>query len=97
VSDAYRAVTGGKLEWDDVLDGAERPGDVQGSPGRNLSSCMQVAIWHGRYDLASRAAARLARYPDDLPPGVSRLQVRTARVVFSLLARRRRRVDAQAA
>jgi hypothetical protein len=92
MSDAYRAATeAGDVDWDDVLDDAERPGDAQGSPGRNLSSCMQIAIWHGRYDLASRAAARLARHPHDLPPGVSRLQVRTARVVYSLMGRRQRK------
>jgi hypothetical protein len=45
---------------------------------------MQVALWHGRYDLASAAAARLLR--EELPGEMSRAQLRFARLTYGGLA-----------
>jgi hypothetical protein len=45
---------------------------------------MQVALWHGRYDLASLAAARLLR--EEVPPEMSRSQLRLARLAYGGLA-----------
>ena len=45
---------------------------------------MQVALWHGRYDLASAGAARLLR--EETPPEMSRAQLRLARLAYGGLA-----------
>ena len=42
------------------------------------------ALWHGRYDLASAAAARLLQ--EDVPPEMSRAQLRFARFAYGGLA-----------
>jgi hypothetical protein len=45
---------------------------------------MQVATWHGRYDLASAAARRLLQ--EEIPPEMSRGQLRLARLAYGGLA-----------
>ena len=49
-----------------------------------LAACLQVAIWHGRYDLASAAAGRLLQ--EDVPPEMSRAQLHFARLAYGGLA-----------
>ena len=48
-----------------ILDRAARD-DSQRKPAETIAACMQVALWHGRYDLASAGAARLLR--EETPP-----------------------------
>ena len=69
LSDAYRV---GALPertnagWDEILERAAHD-DTQRKPAETIAACLQVALWHGRYDLASAAARRLLR--EDVPPG----------------------------
>jgi hypothetical protein len=83
VSDAYRAVLGGAgpERWARVLGDAER-----GEPGRSgeelLAACLQVALWHGRFDLAAAGCRRLLA-GERLPEGLSRRSLRAARLLYA--------------
>ena len=95
LSDAYRAVlpeptlqhnvtkSNGKGRWAEILERASRD-DTQRKPAETIAACMQIATWHGRFDLASAAARRLLR--EELPPGMSRGQIRMARIAYGGLA-----------
>ena len=85
LSDAYRAALSqnGKHSWADILERAARD-DTQRKPAETIAACLQVALWHGRYELASSAAARLLR--EDIPPEMSRAQLRFARLAYGGLA-----------
>jgi radical SAM superfamily enzyme YgiQ (UPF0313 family) len=86
LADAYRAViqSDGRGRWREILERAAHEEDPSRKPAESVAACMQVAIWHGRYDLASVAAARLLR--DELPPEMSRGQLRVARLAYGGLA-----------
>ena len=95
LSDAYRAVlskptlqqtattSNGRPAWDEILERAAHD-DTQRKPAETIAACLQVALWHGRYDLASSAAARLLR--EEIPPEMSRAQLRFARLAYGGLA-----------
>jgi len=85
LSDAYRSALSqnGKRSWDEILERAAHD-DTQRKPAETIAACLQVALWHGRYDLASAAAARLLR--EDIPPEMSRAQLRFARLAYGGLA-----------
>jgi hypothetical protein len=87
MSDAYRAVLSGngKADWAGVLEDAAHPGDVQRSPAESLAACVQIAVWHGRFDLAAAAIKRLLA-EDDVPAPMSRRQLRLARLAYGGLA-----------
>ena len=87
VARAYRVATGAApaTAWQDVLDEAERPGDHQRTPGESLAAILQIALWHERLDLGASAAKRLYRFRGALPAGVTRRQVRLARLALGLL------------
>jgi radical SAM superfamily enzyme YgiQ (UPF0313 family) len=87
MSDAYRTVLGanGANEWRQVLEDAARPGDVQRSPAEALAACVQIAVWHGRFDLASTAVKRLLA-EEDVPAPMSRRQLRLAHLAYGGLA-----------
>ncbi|MEK6275559.1 MAG: B12-binding domain-containing radical SAM protein [Actinomycetota bacterium] len=95
LSDAYRAVlaqptlqqtvarsltSGG---WAEILERAAHD-DSQRKPAETIAACLQIAVWHGRYDLASAAAKRLLQ--EDIPPEMSRAQLRFARLAYGGLA-----------
>jgi radical SAM superfamily enzyme YgiQ (UPF0313 family) len=85
LSDAYRAALSqnGRRSWDEILERAAHD-DTQRKPAETIAACLQVALWHGRYDLASAAARRLLR--EDIPPEMSRAQLRFARLAYGGLA-----------
>ena len=95
LTDAYRAVlaeptlqqtvtkSNGRGRWEEILERAAHD-DTQRKPAEMIAACLQVALWHGRYDLASAAARRLLR--EDIPPGMSRAQLRLARLAYGGLA-----------
>jgi hypothetical protein len=95
LSDAYRAVlargtlqhsvtkSNGRSPWDEILERAAHD-DTQRKPAETIAACLQVALWHGRYDLASAAARRLLK--EDVPPEMSRAQLRFARFAYGGLA-----------
>jgi radical SAM superfamily enzyme YgiQ (UPF0313 family) len=85
LADAYRAALSqnGRNGWDDVLERAAHD-DSQRKPAETIAACLQVALWHGRYDLASAAAGRLLQ--EDVPPEMSRAQLRFARFAYGGLA-----------
>lgn len=85
LSDAYRVALSqnGRAGWNDVLERAAHD-DSQRTPAETIAACLQVALWHGRYDLASAAARRLLR--EDVPPEMSRAQLRFARLAYGSLA-----------
>jgi radical SAM superfamily enzyme YgiQ (UPF0313 family) len=87
MSEAYRAVlnANGKADWARVLEDAARPGDVQRSAAESLAACVQIAVWHGRFDLAAAAIKRLLA-EDDVPAPMSRRQLRLARLAYGGLA-----------
>jgi anaerobic magnesium-protoporphyrin IX monomethyl ester cyclase len=87
MSDAYRAVLGadGKEDWARVLEDAARPGDVQRSPAEALAACVQIAVWHTRFDLASYAVKRLLA-EEEVPAPMSRRQLRLAHLAYGGLA-----------
>jgi Radical SAM superfamily len=84
LADAYRVALSqnGRNGWDDVLEHAAHD-DSQRKPAETIAACLQVALWHGRYDLASAAAGRLLQ---DVPPEMSRAQLRFARLAYGSLA-----------
>src|SRR5262245_35764860 len=85
LSDAYRVALSqdGKRGWDEILERAAHD-DTQRKPAETIAACLQVALWHGRNDLASAAAARLLR--EEIPPEMSRAQLRFARLAYGGLA-----------
>jgi radical SAM superfamily enzyme YgiQ (UPF0313 family) len=83
LSDAYRAVLNGKDGWAEIIERAAHD-DTQRKPAETIAACMQIATWHGRFDLASAAAGRLLR--EELPPGMSRRQLRMAKLAYAGLA-----------
>src|SRR5262245_57854701 len=85
LSDAYRVALSqdGKRGWNEILERAAHD-DTQRKPAETIAACLQVALWHGRYDLASAAAARLLR--EEIPPEMSRAQLRFARLAYGGLA-----------
>jgi radical SAM superfamily enzyme YgiQ (UPF0313 family) len=85
LTDAYRVALSenGKRGWEEILERAAHD-DTQRKPAETIAACLQVALWHGRYDLASAAAARLLR--EDVPPEMSRAQLRLARLAYGGLA-----------
>jgi anaerobic magnesium-protoporphyrin IX monomethyl ester cyclase len=85
LADAYRAALSqnGKRSWAEILERAAHD-DTQRKPAESIAACLQVALWHGRYDLASAAAARLLH--EDIPPEMSRAQLRFARLAYGGLA-----------
>ena len=85
LADAYRVALSqnGRAGWDDVLERAAHD-DTQRKPTETIAACLQVALWHGRYDLASAAARRLLK--EDVPPEMSRAQLRFARFAYGGLA-----------
>jgi radical SAM superfamily enzyme YgiQ (UPF0313 family) len=87
LSDAYRAVLGdnGRESWSGVLEDAARPGDPQRSAPEALAACVQIAVWHGRFDLASRAVKRLLA-EEEVPAPMSRRQLRLAHLAYGSLA-----------
>jgi len=86
LADAYRAALSqnGRRGWAEILERAAYGGDPSRKPAESLAACLQVALWHGRFDLASAAAARLLR--EDVPPEMSRAQLRFARLAYGGLA-----------
>jgi radical SAM superfamily enzyme YgiQ (UPF0313 family) len=87
LSDAYRTVLSpnGKSGWAEVLEDAARPGDVQRAAAESLAACVQVAVWHGRFDLASVAVKRLLA-EEEVPAPMSRRQLRMAHLAYGGLA-----------
>jgi hypothetical protein len=95
LADAYRVVlanktlqqtvtkSNGRSPWDEILERAAHD-DTQRKPAETIAACLQVALWHGRYDLASAAARRLLK--EDVPPEMSRAQLRFARIAYGGLA-----------
>jgi radical SAM superfamily enzyme YgiQ (UPF0313 family) len=95
LAEAYRAVlaqptlqqtvarSNGSGRWRAILEQAAHD-DSQRASAETIAACMQVALWHRRYDLASAAAARLLQ--EDIPPEMSRGQLRLARVAYGGLA-----------
>jgi radical SAM superfamily enzyme YgiQ (UPF0313 family) len=87
LSDAYRTVLSrnGKSGWAGVLEDAARPGDVQRSVPEALAACVQIAVWHGRFDLATAAVKRLLA-EGDVPAPMSRRELRLAQLAYGGLA-----------
>ena len=87
LSEAYRTVLSpnGKRGWAQVLEEAARAGDVQRAAAESLAACVQIAVWHGRFDLASAAVKRLLA-EDDVPAPMSRRQLRLAHIAYGGLA-----------
>jgi radical SAM superfamily enzyme YgiQ (UPF0313 family) len=86
LSDAYRVVLGedGRAGWLRLLEDAAQ-GDAQRSPAEGLAACVQIAVWHGRFDLASLGVKRLLR-EEEIPPTMSRRQLRLAHLAYGGLA-----------
>jgi radical SAM superfamily enzyme YgiQ (UPF0313 family) len=86
LSDAYRTVLGpnGSSDWARVLEDAAR-GDAQRSSAEALAACVQIAVWHGRFDLASTGVKRLLA-EDEVPAPMSRRQLRLAHLAYGGLA-----------
>jgi hypothetical protein len=95
LADAYRTVlaeptlqqtvatSNGKGRWAAILERAAHD-DSQRKPTETIAACLQVALWHSRYDLASTAASRLLQ--EDTPAEMSRAQLRFARFAYGGLA-----------
>jgi hypothetical protein len=86
LAEAYRSALSqdGKRGWADILERAATEEDPSRKPAESVAACLQVALWHGRFDLASAAAARLLR--EDIPPEMSRSHLRFARLAYGGLA-----------
>jgi hypothetical protein len=85
LADAYRVALSqnGRAGWNEILERAAHD-DSQRKPVETIAACLQVALWHGRYDLASAAAGRLLQ--EDVAPEMSRAQLRFARFAYGGLA-----------
>jgi radical SAM superfamily enzyme YgiQ (UPF0313 family) len=86
LSAAYRVALGedGRADWLRLLEDAAL-GDAQRSPAEGLAACVQIAVWHARFDLASLAVKRLLR-EEEIPPEMSRRQLRLAHLAYGGLA-----------
>jgi radical SAM superfamily enzyme YgiQ (UPF0313 family) len=86
LAEAYRTVLSqnGKESWASLLERAAQPADLQRSGAETLAACVQIAVWHGRFDLAAAAVSRLLR--EDVPAEMSRGQLRLARIAYGSLA-----------
>src|SRR5919108_518779 len=86
LAEAYRTVlsNNGKESWASLLERAAAASDMQRSGAEPLAACVQIAVWHNRFDLAATAVARLLR--EDVPPEMSRRQLRLARLAYGGLA-----------
>jgi radical SAM superfamily enzyme YgiQ (UPF0313 family) len=86
LAEAYRAVLSqnGKEGWASLLERAAAASDMQRSGAETLAACVQIAVWHNRFDLAAAAVSRLLR--EDVPPDMSRAQLRLARLAYGGLA-----------
>ena len=86
LSDAYRTVLSqnGKESWSDLLERAAHPADAQRTGAEALAACVQIAVWHSRFDLAAAATQRLLR--EEVTPDMSRAQLRLARIAYGGLA-----------
>ena len=86
LAEAYRVALSrnGNGTWATILDRAANEEDSSRKPAEAIAACMQVALWHGRFDFAAAAAARLLR--EDVPPEMSRAQLRFARLAYGGLA-----------
>src|ERR671923_647100 len=86
LAEAYRTVlsNNGKESWASLLERAAAASDMQRSGAETLAACVQIAVWHNRFDLAATAVARLLR--EDVPPEMSRRQLRLARLAYGGLA-----------
>ena len=85
LAEAYRVALSqdGQRSWNEILERAAHD-NSQRKPAESIAACLQVALWHGRFDLASSAAARLLR--EDMPAEMSRAQLRFARLAYGGLA-----------
>jgi radical SAM superfamily enzyme YgiQ (UPF0313 family) len=86
LAEAYRTVLSqnGKQSWASLLERAAAASDMQRSGPETLAACVQIAAWHNRFDLAAAAVSRLLR--EDVPPDMSRSQLRLARLAYGGLA-----------
>ncbi|HET7856252.1 MAG TPA: radical SAM protein [Gaiellaceae bacterium] len=86
LAEAYRTVlsNNGKESWASLLERAAAASDMQRSGAETLAACVQIAVWHNRFDLAATAVSRLLR--EDVPPDMSRRQLRLARLAYGGLA-----------
>jgi radical SAM superfamily enzyme YgiQ (UPF0313 family) len=86
LAEAYRTVlsSNGKQSWASLLERAAAASDMQRSGAETLAACVQIAVWHGRFDLAAAAVSRLLR--EDVPADMSRAQLRLARLAYGGLA-----------
>jgi radical SAM superfamily enzyme YgiQ (UPF0313 family) len=86
LAEAYRTVLSqnGKESWASLLERAAAASDMQRSGPETLAACVQIAVWHNRFDLAATAVSRLLR--EDVPPDMSRGQLRLARLTYGGLA-----------
>jgi hypothetical protein len=77
-SEAYRVVAGkgGRSAWQDVIDRSEEEGATAGLRGAML----QIALWHGRHDLAVPAIDAMLAAGDGDP-----VQLRRARRVYAVI------------
>lgn len=87
LSDAYRTVLSpnGTTGWAQVLEDAARPSDAKRAAGEALAACVQIAVWHGRFDLASVAVKRLLA-EEEVPAPMSRRQLHLAHLAYGGLA-----------
>lgn len=99
MADGYRAVLAGRSRrrWRAALAAAATPGDFQRGPAEAIGALAQLAIWHGRFDLAAAAFGRLL-WQRELPAGMTRLRVAVAGAGCALIGavhglRRRRGRD----
>jgi pyruvate-formate lyase-activating enzyme len=101
LAEAYRAVLRGadKADWARILERAAAPGDFQRAPAESVASCLDVALWHQRFDLAGAACSRLLK-SRELPERLTRRRLRLSRLAYGALAvcdrlsRRRRSTSA---
>jgi hypothetical protein len=86
LAEAYRTVLSqnGKESWASLLERAAAASDMQRSGAETLAACVQIAVWHNRFDLAAAAVSRLLR--EDVPAEMSRGQLRLARLAYGGLA-----------
>ncbi len=68
-----------------MLEDAARPGDAKRAAGEALAACVQIAVWHGRFDLASVAVKRLLA-EEEVPAPMTRGQLRLAHLAYGGLA-----------
>src|SRR5918992_187153 len=86
LADAYRVVLGedGRADWLRLLEDAAE-GDAQRAPAEGLAACVQIAVWHGRFDLASLGVKRLLA-EEEIPTRMSRRQLHLAHLAYGGLA-----------